>query len=188
MRSMRWPLQDKAKGFISTFKNNELKGFQVFHTTSTFLFTCFLPTDSHCISPKTSLEQPILYKVCDKQNMNREDFSQYISNISTIICRISLSNPHTFTYQSCLSLDFSGRMFQQLWWKGSHLRKWQHQFSPHPLPGTLLYTVLLKGNDACTGSSASMGMFVLICHDDWDDRTVWNLSSPGNNETSEGKR
>lgn len=26
------------------------------------------------------------------------------------------------------------------------------QFSLHLLPGTLLYTVLLKGSDACTGS------------------------------------
>ncbi len=95
----------------------------------------------------------------------------------------------TFTYKCCLSRVFHWLSLvlcfselQRLWWQRSHLRKWQHQFSLHPLPGTLLYTVLLRGNDACIGSVAWIGMFVLICHD-WDDRIVchphvWEICPP----------
>lgn len=129
-----------------------------------------------------------------------------VSNMSPIMCRISLDYffllwnlwnelfgenriSCTFTYQSCLWCGFHGFSGPYVWVssrgcddRGSHSRKWQHQFSHHPLPGTLLYTVLLKGNDACIGSLAWIGMFVVICHD-WDDRIVchlhvWELCPP----------
>lgn len=73
---------------------------------------------------------------------------------------------------------------QRRWWEGTHLRKWQQQFSVLLLPGTLLYTVLLKGNDACicsVNTQLEQGCLCWLFHS-WNDYSLpapcWRICPP----------
>lgn len=91
-----------------------------------------------------------------------QDFFRLLSKVRSIFeITLLIENKMycTFTRQCCLSCSFHCLFLilcfgglQWLRWERSHLRKWPHQFSLRPLPGTSPSTVLLKGNDRCIGS------------------------------------